>query len=505
MVSSDIDVAYYAEGKIEARAAGTVTFTLTYYTGDDAIEFELPVEVKETGVATRVEVEDQKVAINTALTDLDFKVFDQHDLDITSTDKYSVVVKDEGVTDLSAKGTYTIEIQDEDDKVIGTFTVTVVDVEEADFDKFFFEEVDEDDVLDVKKDDRNDSKNLTLKGIKDGVTVTADNLDIVTSGDGLYLESSDNDVFTVAYNAGTVTVTLNSELDKAATAKVVLTNKMGSIEITEAELKLEVVNTTPQIDKLTLGDEDKVVVGDTKEATLIAALEVLLTGEKDKDGKDKFEYNMVEDITFIPGNNIVEVKIIDIYGGKIFRFDVEVIDGTVVRTEEQLKNAVEAGGTVVLANDIKVTNELKIKSKFTLDGNGYKLTKDEGSRVINATKIDGLTIKNVVFDNAGAVYVESFTGKIEITGNTFKNNRGTALILDLVQTKEELTDEEKTRATVIVEDNDFTEAKGRLVADHHGLYVDDIMGENIFGKAVESVEDTTVNRHSPKVIKFKAE
>src|SRR5690606_23505922 len=50
VVSSDTKVAYFANGKIVAREVGTVTFTLTYGTGDDAITVEHTLEVKKPGV-----------------------------------------------------------------------------------------------------------------------------------------------------------------------------------------------------------------------------------------------------------------------------------------------------------------------------------------------------------------------------------------------------------------------------------------------------------------------
>jgi len=488
VVSSDLDVAYYAEGEIVARAAGTVTFTLTYGTGDDAIKVEVPVEVKEAGVATRVEVEDQKVAINTALTDLDFKVFDQHDLDITSTNKYSVVVKDEGVTDLSAKGTYTVEILNKKAKaeVIGTFAVTVVDIAEAKYDSFLFEEVKGEDgkdvVLDVKVGNPVKTKELKLYGIIDGVKVLAADLadgedpKIVTSGDGLYLESSDKDVFTVAYNEGTVIVTLAGGLDKAATAKVVLTNKMGSIEIVEAELELEVVNTTPQIDKLTLGDEDKVVVGDTEKATLVAALEVLLTDGKADDAEDKFAYVMVEDIMFIPGNNIVEVKIKDIYGGKVFRFDVEVIDGTVVRTQEQLIAALENANveTIVLGADINLTETVELNKD--LNGNNKNL---RGKIKIMA---DDVTIDDVTIDGGGNGSTVKINGKnAKITNSTLKNAGKTTwdAVIDV-----------RTSGDVTVEGCDISEGfRAILVYDAKKVMVDNCLLDGVYPINVNSTNE----------------
>jgi len=371
IVSDDVDVAYPTSStQFTARAAGNVTFTLTYYTEDDAIEVEVPVEVKEAGVATRVEAEDQKVAIGASADKdgLDFKVFDQHDLDITnSTEEYNVVVKDDEnkvVTDLSAKGTYTVEIQDKKDKVLGSFKVTVVDVGEADYDEFFFEEDKDaegkDIVLDVKEGDRKDTKPFTLKGVKDGVTVVADDLDIVTEGDGLYLKSSDNKVLTATYENGKVTVKLADGLDKAATAKVQLINKMGSIEIVEAEVELEVVNTTPQIDKLELVDGAKIVVKDYNKSEIEENFKEnfghLLTAGLDKDKEKIFVYeNMVEKVTFIPGNNIVEVKIKDIYGGKTFRFDVvkdttdpKIDNATYTKVDEDYVLTVEASDNEAL-------------------------------------------------------------------------------------------------------------------------------------------------------------
>jgi len=326
VVSSDIFVAYYAEDKIVARAVGPVTFTLTYGIGDDAIEVELSVEVKEAGVATRVEAEDQKVALGTEKENLEFKVFDQHDLDITDTDKYSIVVKDEEEkeTDLSAKGIFTVEILNKKAtaEVIGSFTVTVVDVATADYDSYFFEEANKEVVLDVKEGAKVSTKELTLKGVKEGVTVLADNLTIETdeTKDGLFLKSSDKDVFTVAYNAGTVTVTLNNDLEKAATAKVQLINKMGSIEITEAELELEVVNTTPQINNLTLAEGVKTLdVVKSEDDTWDVYNPAQLVSSDLKE--DETIEDMIAKVEFSSNDGKAIVTIKDIYGGKEFVFD----------------------------------------------------------------------------------------------------------------------------------------------------------------------------------------
>lgn len=342
VVSSDTKVAYYADNKIVVRTAGNVTFTITYGTGENAITVDFAVEVKESGVASSIEAADQTVAAGTAVTALDFKVFDQHGLDITSNNAaYKVVIKDsEGlvVGDLELVDTYTVTITDLEDKVLGSFNVTTVDVQGSEYESFSFVEDDEETVLDVNADPALavKTKTLTVKGVKSGVTVVADDLTIKSDADmatdGYYLVSSDEEVVTVGYAAGTVTITTADSLNKAATAEVQLIKVAGDIQEVLATYEVVVNNTTPVIDTLTLKDKaTSILVKDSETATLEAKLKEVLTAgtKKNESGEDEeiFDYDsMVESITFIPGNNIVEVKVQDIYGGKTFEFNVTIDD-----------------------------------------------------------------------------------------------------------------------------------------------------------------------------------
>ncbi len=109
-------------------------------------------------------------------------------------------------------------------------------------------------------------------------------------------------------------------------------------------------------------------------------------------------------------------------------------DGTTVTDESTLKSAVEAGGTVVLNNDITITSTLEIKNTVTLDLNGHKLDNNANNQVHtvtvarggNLTIVDSSENNDGVLDNVtharGALVVES-GGNATLNGGTLKRSQ----------------------------------------------------------------------------------
>ena len=104
----------------------------------------------------------------------------------------------------------------------------------------------------------------------------------------------------------------------------------------------------------------------------------------------------------------------------------EVVDGAVVSTETELKNALTGtDSTIYLAKDIALTEEITIGRDCTLVGNGSATI---SAHPVNVAPTANVTFKNVNFatpdntkHNASSVYASGLKGKVEFDGCTFTN------------------------------------------------------------------------------------
>jgi hypothetical protein len=400
VTSSNPAVAYYDNG-IEVLTAGTVTFTVEF----NGIEGTKTIQVttKAPQELSSIKADAQKVQANLDGQVVKFAILDKDAQEMRTPATVYYTVTAEGKTETTdpatektgtgsatitanfVKGLNTVNVYKEAAKTnkIGTFTVQAVDVANVAPDTYKLvvgkiESVDQK-ALDLNPDDEKNSKELivTVEAYVDGVKV---NLPTTVEYEVI---SSDNKVATVDKVGSQVKVTALSK----GTTTVTLRTVEGAIKTPVATYGVTVNNTTPQITSLVLkaSDEGKIKVNKANNnltGLTVAVLAAVVDGEK-------LPVGAIEKVTAIDSDNVVIVKIGDLYGGKSFTLaaDVDLKDptlsnakvGTVAATVDgtTLTFTVDSAtsyktGSVTLSEDVSV--DVDFKNNGTNEVNGIEIT-----------------------------------------------------------------------------------------------------------------------------------
>ena len=148
------------------------------------------------------------------------------------------------------------------------------------------------------------------------------------------------------------------------------------------------------------------------------------------DGSSTFTVNGGKFYQYDPANSATESSVANFVAdgkGTVKNGDwYEVISGTFVATETELKNALDGtDSTIYLAKDIKLTAPITIGRDCTLIGNGNATISKQPVYVAPDADV---TFKNVNFANpvsdnkkASSVYASGLEGKVVFDGCTFTN------------------------------------------------------------------------------------
>lgn len=514
--SDNLAVATYEPGKgIVAKKEGTATFTVQFKGIKDPVE--VTVEVKAKTAASSIEAADQKIIKGNNFDKTAVKVLDQHGQKFTITEgtaagnlKYAVVdSKGEAVADITqaAAGTYTVKVlvvvqkaDGTEDKQIGSFKVEVADVDtatvtpdkyELSFDKANDKELN---TIDLNPDAKVEAKAavVNVKGSYQGFDLTDFNEKLEAS--------TNNEGVTAVYAAGKINITVTDATKVAAddTVKVTLKSVKGDLKTTKATIDVKIVNTTPQIETLSLEKANATAIEGTKattealankvDAVKVSDLDAQLIA-KDADGKDifvaakqvtKVEFeNRKVDTTKKEVTGKVTVTLGAAYGGKSFTFDGSVkFDKTNV--EDFLATGEYKGTTSITVKqsdfDASVAT-IDGKNKVTIE-DGIKTPANATLTTIKNSKITGLvdgdnsekagiyaktnlTLENVTVDAANAaagVMVAGNGVKATITNSVINvsndtrasygvyANAGTTIALDGVKLNVTTTTDKATNA-----------------------------------------------------------
>ena len=101
---------------------------------------------------------------------------------------------------------------------------------------------------------------------------------------------------------------------------------------------------------------------------------------------------------------------------------------TIVKTEEELKDAIKKGGSIQLGEKIELAAALEINNTVTLDLNGYEIARGEYVGVINAVNIKDGGHLTLTDSSNGIGAISDFDGSVHVlAGGTFTMNGGRLL------------------------------------------------------------------------------
>ncbi|TWI59833.1 S-layer homology domain-containing protein [Halalkalibacter nanhaiisediminis] len=426
ITSSDVTVAYFSaeNGVIVPVSEGTVTFTIKFVGIEEPIN--LTVNVKAAQKAATISAENVKVKAQEN-ADIEFFVLDQYSkalrvgskiVDVKIVDKegaevYSangVTVPVGGKVTLQnfnqAEGVYTV-VASVTGEAIGSFTVETVTIDPTKVDSYTLT------VADKAKVDLNgaDTLAVNVNAFVKGVKLTG--ADLTAALEGLQIRSSDTSILTVGDLGTTFTVTGKKE----GTAKVELRKVEGDLITTFATLDVEVVNTTPQVSSLSFKQGVTKVKGvaNTPISESISKANVLaaVTAGHDRDDNEILTAEMINNVTFVDSDKKVIVKLHDLYGGKSFTFDAELVpaatlssaeftvaplagdtpsNGTLVLTFSEAINIVENFDlTIANASDETATVAVS-NAQVSQDGKTVTISVDPASELANATTISAINL-----------------------------------------------------------------------------------------------------------------
>lgn len=383
VVSDQPTVAYWdATGKeIVVLQDGTVTFTVEF----DGIEekHEITFDVKAEQEVGSVSAEALKVAAG-ASTEVVFDVLDTDDEKYLGTETlYYTIEQAEGEDEEGSEATsdgklsvthefvagtniVTVYADAERTEKLGSVTVTAVDVAEGTPNKYELEFANKDaNFLDLntEADPVATSLDINIKAYLDEVLVDwnkgvdADYKLIAKSGNkNVPVEFATSvTAETGVVTAETIKVKLPENGAKAGTAVVDLYTKQGDLTVKVASIDIEVKNTTPKFTTLTLKEDTVVDVKSDADDLVQAVLDAVV--ESDASANPKLEAKHIEEVTYVAGNNVVLVKIDDLYGGALITLDARYIDvdklavlvqdDAIVYTKQQdAENAVASKATI---------------------------------------------------------------------------------------------------------------------------------------------------------------
>ncbi|MED3500132.1 hypothetical protein P4479_16985 [Brevibacillus agri] len=340
VTSSDVTVAYYANGVIKALKPGTVTFTVKFTGVEKTVA--VPVVIKAAQEATSVVENGTTIKVKAnAATDVNFTVNDQYSEKLRKNSTLTVKVIDKdgnetstNVTAVAGKGTiagfnkaageYTVKVLNGTNE-IGSFTIKAVDLTAATPDKFELSVADKAqiDLKDALENPPAANLTINISAFADEVKLTGE--DLTNAVTGLKVESSNKDVVVApadALTGATFTVTGGT---KTGVATVSLVKVEEDYKETLATIDVEVVNTTPQIDALNLKEGETKVTFSGEEITK-ADVVAALTAGKDQEGNEVLTTDKIEAVTYVEFDEKVIVEIKAIYGGKTFVFDAGKVE-----------------------------------------------------------------------------------------------------------------------------------------------------------------------------------
>lgn len=279
-ISSNLDVAYFENGKIVPVKEGNVTFNV-YFAGVKE-PVKVSVEVKADREETSIEkIENQKVVAGD-VTLVAPKVLDQYGkvfadvastLEVKLSDKegknFTTVEDLSTAKDLSAAGKYTVQYylgEGTAQKLAASYTIETVAVDAdalADTYTLSFDKDAKDKVLDTLDLYEANDVSVDVKGFYEGVEVTTANF-----GD---LEAkSSNTAVTATYADGAITVAVDdtSKVKKGDTVTITLVENFGDLPEVKGTVTVKVENSAPQITELKLKDAKAKAI--TKEVTDVA-------------------------------------------------------------------------------------------------------------------------------------------------------------------------------------------------------------------------------------------
>ena len=101
---------------------------------------------------------------------------------------------------------------------------------------------------------------------------------------------------------------------------------------------------------------------------------------------------------------------------------------TIVKTEEELKDAIEKGGSIQLGEKIELAAVLEINNTVTLDLNGHVITKDVNAGGIKTVSIGDGGHLTLTDSSNGIGAISDFDGSVHVlAGGTFTMNGGRLL------------------------------------------------------------------------------
>lgn len=464
-VSDQPTVAYYdVENGITVLKDGKVTFTVEF----DGIKEKstITVDVKAKQELTSLQAVNKKVANTDTGVNLGIKFFDQdgEELHSAPTVYYTSTLagKNEGVATTTApdsfatEGKYTVNVYKtagNKDK-IGSLTIESVKVDAdatiTDYTLVYPKDAEDNAIseLDVNPllagDDAKDTLTITAEGLIEDVKVP------LAKGKDLIAKSS-NDKIVKVTNVDQIVNKANGEINLEAVAAgevtITLYTVEGDLQTAVATKTVNVKNSAPQVDTLTLKKDTKV---DAKATNLEKAVVDAVA--------EKIVAEQIEKVTTVAANGIVIVEFKAAFGGKEFTLDAKFDDAALTDASAVLVKAASTEVTPATA-DVLLT-ALAEGNVLTVEAVDYTLpavfdlealntaivstdvvaTEDAGT--VTLTKADGLDFTYSV--------VTPGTNDVDVVEVTTADNGTEAIPGPLVETTEDVA------LTALVEDNVLT-------------------------------------------------